>query len=290
LLQYLPAIYSSPDAQRDFLDRFLEIIQTTWTGIERQLETFHRYLDPDSVPAEAMPYLAGWLDLQLEGTWTPEQNRRLLQAIPRLRARWGTPDAMRAWLRVYLGNLSGLDEPALEAAAIPGLVESFVERRRLMLGREDLANLGAGGALWSPSVERRFQVGVFDQEGEVELVSIGDPQTDLFRHYAHSFRVYVPAVLVRSPDDEALLRRAIELQKPAHATYELVLVEPRLRIGDQSTIELDTIIGAPLPGPLACPAVSEPPSLPPHQRLGFDISLGCASGCDATRHLDRPLT
>lgn len=307
LLQYLPAIFSSPPAQRQFLDRFLSIMQTTWSRIEREVDAFERHLDPKSVPPEAMSYLAGWLDLRLEGTWRPEQNRRLLEAMPRLRTKWGTVEGMRAWLRVYLCNLGSVEEDDLETLGVPGIVESFVERRRLMLtdrsatlgaAADDLrcppverrgTTLGGADGLWSPAVERRFQVGVFDREGEIELVSTGDPQVDVFRHSAHSFRVYVPAALVRSPDDEARLRRAIELQKPAHATYELVLVEPRFRIGEQSTLELDTIIGAPLSGPLSCPAITDPPSLPPHQRLGFDMTLGCATGCDEANRLDRNL-
>jgi phage tail-like protein len=287
LLEYLPAIYSKPEEQREFLDRFLSIMQTTWAAIEREVDTFERYLDPDSVPPEAMAYLAGWLDLQLEGTWKDEQNRRLLQAMPALRDRWGTAAGLQAWLRVYLANLGGATSDQLEAAGIPGIVEGFVERRRLQLNRAGAAALCAADGLWSPSVERRFQVGVFDREGEVELVSEGDPDVDLFRHYAHSFRVYVPAVWIRTPDAEALVRRAIELQKPAHTTYELVLVEPRFRIGVQSTIALDTVIGAPLPGPLLCPTVNDAPGRPLYQRLGFDTTLGCGSG--APRGLERRL-
>jgi hypothetical protein len=150
------------------------------------------------------------------------------------------------------------------------------------------ARLCATDPLWSPAVERRFQVGVFDQVGEVELVSTGTPELDVFRHYAHAFRVYAPAAFIRTPDDEALLRRAIELQKPAHVTYELVLVEPRLRIGDQSVIELDTVIGGGSAGTLPCEGHPDPPSRPPHQRLGFDATLagrGCASGSSIERRL-----
>jgi phage tail-like protein len=277
LLQYLPAIYSQPEDQRAFLDPFLSIMQTTWSGIERQVDTFERYLDPDSVPAEAMSYLAGWLDLHLEGRWNPEQNRRLLQAMPSLRAKWGTAAGLCAWLRVYLSNLSGVSIEQLERAGIPGIVESFVERRRLMLNRSDTSTLCASEALWGPGVERRFQVGVFDREGDVELVSDGHPELDLFRRYAHSFRVYIPAAWLRTPDDEALIRRAIELQKPVHATYELALVEPRFRLGEQSTIDLDTVIGGPAPAPLVCATVEDAPSRPPYQRLGYDTTLGCGN-------------
>jgi len=275
LLQYLPAIYSQPEDQREFLDRFLSIMQATWVDIEREVETFERYLDPDSVPPAAMAYLASWLDLRLEGIWNAEQNRKLLQAMPKLRDRWGTTDGLSAWLRVYLANLAKVEVEALEAAGIPGIVESFVERRRLMLNHEDAARLSAAEGLWSASVERRFQVGVFEQEGEVELVSDPHPETDLFRHYAHSFRVFVPALWVRTAADEALIRRAIELQKPAHTAYELVLVEPRFRIGEQSTLDLDTVIGAPLPASLQCATLDTAPGGPPSHRLGYDTTLAC---------------
>jgi hypothetical protein len=142
--------------------------------------------------------------------------------------------------------------------------------------------------LWSQSVERRLQVGVYDRLGDVELVSTGDPQLDVFQHYAHAFRVYVPASLVRTAEAEALLRRAIDAQKPAHASYELVLVEPRFRVGDQSTLDLDTVIGAPMPGPLLCPQVHDAPGRPPHQRLGFDTTLECGPQ-NADHWLERSL-
>jgi phage tail-like protein len=287
LLQYLPAVYSSPPAQRDFLDRYLSILQRTWSGIELNVDTFSRYLDPDSVPDPYLPWLAGWLNVRLEGTWTAAQNRRLLKAVPGLRKRWGTVAGMRDWLRVYLANLAQISPDDLEKLGIPGIVESFVERRRLRLA-DGGATLCETDALWSPSVERRFQVGVFDREGEIEVVSTGDPQLDVFQRYAHAFRVYVPSLLVRGPDDESLLRRAVELQKPAHATYDLILVEPRFRLGDQSTLELDTVIGAPLPGPLMCPELPEAPSRPPHQRLSFDTTLGGRCGSDSSR-LERTL-
>jgi len=288
LLQYLPAIYSSPPEQREFLERFLSVMQTTWSSIEHELESFERYVDPDSVPPQAMSYLAGWLDLRLEGSWGPAQNRRLLQAMPRLRARWGTTDGLRDWLRVHLANLGGIEPEVLAELEVPAIVEGFVERRRLRLA-DGGAVLGAADGLWSPAVERRFQVGVFDREGEIELVSTGDIQTDVFRHHAHSFRVYVPAALVRTADDEALVRRAIEAQKPAHTMYELVLFEPRLRIGEQSTVGLDTVIGAPFPGPLACPGITDAPSRPLHQRLNFDVMLGCDNACGDESRLERSL-
>jgi phage tail-like protein len=273
LRQYLPALYAAPDEQRDFLDRYLAIVQSTWTELEAIVTTFERYLDPLAVPAGApLRYLATWLAVRLEGTWNDAQNRRLLAAAPGLLASWGTPAGLRAWIAVYLANLSGHTPEELQQAGMPGLVEGFVERRRLMLGPADEARrLGSTAGLWSPAVERRLQIGVFDREGEVELVSVGDPAVDVFRHSAHVFRVYVPSAWVRTREQEALLRRAIDAQKPAHTSYELVLVEPRFRVGVQSTVALDTVIGA---------------ALPPRDRLGYDLVLGAGTDESALGHSD----
>ena len=82
----------------------------------------------------------------------------------------------------------------------------------------------------------RLQLGVYAREGEARLVSTGDPQRDLFHEYAHRFRVFVPAGWVRTAEQERMLRRAIEAEKPAHTAYDLCLVEPRFRVGVQSTV------------------------------------------------------
>ncbi len=274
-LQYLPAIYAQPDEQRSFLDRYLAIAQATWTGLEAELESFERYLDPRAVPAEALPYLANWLDLQLDGSLTADQHRQLLQALPDLWRHWGTVAGLRTWVRVHLAVLSGLDVELIEKSGLPGIVERFVERRHLIVQPPGESTRVAPQALWSPSVERRFQVGVFDREGEIALVSIGDPEEDVFRHYAHAFRVYVPAAWVPSPAAQALLQRAIDLQRPAHTSFSLVLVEPRFRIGGQSTLGLDSVIGGDnAPWRVSCAADPAASGRTTGSGLGIDSTLG----------------
>jgi hypothetical protein len=62
---------------------------------------------------------------------------------------------------------------------------------------------------------------------------------------------------------------------PAHLRYDLCLVEAGFRVGIQSTVGFDTIIGD-LP---AWRLPSEPdlsaPSLPPLNRLGYGTFLSC---------------
>jgi hypothetical protein len=163
----------------------------------------------------------------------------------------------------------------------PLIVEGFRERRRVLLGHAPGAQLGQGAPLWGAAQVGRLQLGVFAEEGAVRLVSTGDPERDLFHAYAHKFRVFVPAAWVRSGADERMLRRALDAEKPAHTDYDLCLVEPRLRIGLQSTVGIDMIIGAYPTTRLACPADDAPASREPRGRLGCDTVLASAPDTSA---------
>jgi hypothetical protein len=60
---------------------------------------------------------------------------------------------------------------------------------------------------------------------------------------AHHFTIIVPSQA--APDEAALatLHRLVEAQKPAHTRYQLRVAAPELRIGCQSTVGVDTLLG-----------------------------------------------
>jgi hypothetical protein len=159
----------------------------------------------------------------------------------------------------------------------PAIVEGYRERQWLTLGAETGTELGTALPLWGPGMIGRLQLDVFAEEGEVRLISTGSPERDIFDSYAHRFRVFVPSNWVGDADDEQMLRRAIEAEKPAHTVYDLCLVEPRFQLDFQSTLGLDTIIGD---YPLAYLASEDdetvPPSRQPRNLLGYDTILGAS--------------
>ncbi len=107
------------------------------------------------------------------------------------------------------------------------------------------------------------------------MVSTGDPEHDVFQKFAHRFRVFVPAAWVRDIEDERRIRRALDAEKPAHTQYELCLVEPRFRVGVQSTVGIDTVIGARPLARLGCQGNADhPQASEPASRLGYDMVLG----------------
>lgn len=269
-LNYLPAIYSSDEEGRRFLEKFLAVFKTEWDSLEGRNSEIAGYFDPKAVPPRFMNWLANWLALSLEQSWTPEQKRRLLKAAPAVYPRMGTPDGLRAYLRVYLENLGG----ALPENC-PVVVEGFRRRRQMLsLTSSPLGREGSGAQLWSRGVVGRLQVGEYSRVGEARIVSTGTPETDVFAAYAHRFQVFIPASAVRTAADERMVRRAVDTVKPAHTSYELVLFAPRFRIGMQSSVGLNTMIGAyPVTRLAGGGNEEESPNAPPQSRLGYDTVL-----------------
>jgi hypothetical protein len=131
------------------------------------------------------------------------------------------------------------------------------------------------------------------------MISTGDPHRDAFQEYAHRFRVFVPAAWAQSAEDERMIRRAVDAERPAQTAYDLCLVEPRFRVGVQSTVGLDTIVAATPLAQLGCSAdrlqakgahackhpcsrrdkFQPAPSLPPSRRLGYDSVLASRTTC-----------
>jgi phage tail-like protein len=275
-LQYLPAIYSTDETSRWFLERYLSIFQTEWDDLERRISTLPALFDSEAVPAGLfLDALAQRFGLPIERQWSDEQRRTLLLGMRDFYTRRGTAAGLRAYLQAYLQNMSGLT-PA-EQNCYPLLTEGWRERRRLELAPPDEQASDALLRLWSPSEVGRLHIGAYARVGQARLVDTGDPPRDIFHAFAHRFRVYVPSAWVRTAAAERMLRRALEAEKPAHVAYELCLVEARFRVGVQSTIGFDTILGDYPQARLACPNQDDqelPPSRAPRYRLGYDMVLG----------------
>jgi phage tail-like protein len=246
-LQYLPAVYQADAVSRDLLDRFLRIFQTLFESYESKIDGFADHLDADGTPASFLEWLAGWIAMTFDGTMSESVRRKLLRHAPELYRIRGTP----AGLQRFLSLAYGVDARVFE---------HFRLRKWAFLGER--ATLGTGAQLWGKAMTPRLQIDVFSRIGEAALISTGDPQHDPFTVHAHKFSVFVPASVVRSSATVAAVRTLIEREKPAHAQFDLVPVEPRFRLGVQSTLGLDAVVGA-YPHSVLCTS-----------NLGFDTLLG----------------
>jgi hypothetical protein len=67
----------------------------------------------------------------------------------------------------------------------------------------------------------------------------------LFESVAHQFSVQFYRSQLKCADTLAELRAIIESEKPAHTDYHLCIIEPRMRVGFQSRVGIDAVIGGP---------------------------------------------
>jgi len=204
-LQYLPAIFS----EHPFLGRFLLAFERVLSGIpdvagepqaglEQTVAGLAALFDPKETREEFLPWLAGWVALDMRADWTMEQQRNFLADIVPLYRSRGTKENLARLLSIYTEG-----KPVIDEGDFPTL-----------------------------------QIGVRSTIGKDTL--IGEPP-------AHFFRVTVSLgrKAEQSERDRQLqiARALIDLQKPAHTSYELKISSDTMKIGQRSTVGKDTLIG-----------------------------------------------
>jgi phage tail-like protein len=209
-LNYLPPVFQDDPVSASFVDRLLSYFDTIFAEIETAIEAFPAYLDPDSAPAEFLDWLGSWLDLRFLAQWPEETRRAFIRRAINYYRRRGTLEGLREFLQLHT-SLTGSQPAIIEHFRLRDLASQFEAGTGVLAGGQ----LYIGGYPLSPE--------------EDEL--------------AHHFTVVLPAAAV--PDDVALatLRQLVEAQKPAHTAFQVRLVEAGIRIGCQSTVGVDTLVG-----------------------------------------------
>jgi phage tail-like protein len=216
LEHYLPGIYREDPTDASFLDRWLANFEGLYTNIEDRLDGVSALFDPRTAPPEALDWLACWLGIALDPLWDEAQRRFFIRHAAELYRRRGTPAGIEAALRLYLEPAPGEDLLDLRCVGRGEvrLVERFQTR-------------GAGP----------YAYGDPDPEGRRPLRPL--TRADV-ADSAHRFVVLTPHNL--SDDDQRMLARIAELEKPAHTEVELRRYWDLFLVGE-ARIELDTRLG-----------------------------------------------
>lgn len=102
-LSYLPAVYQEDPASRDFLERYLSLFGTLFSGIEEEIEDLSRYIDPERATGEHLRWLATWVGLEIDDYWTDDQVQAFIQAAPELYRYRGTRQGLMKTIEIYTG-------------------------------------------------------------------------------------------------------------------------------------------------------------------------------------------
>ena len=115
------------------------------------------------------------------------------------------------------------------------------------------------------------------------LISGEEYGVPLFESVAHRFTVQVYQGQAPNTCTLDTIRGVIEREKPAHTDYRLCVIEPKMRLGFQARIGIDTVIGsgaaqgAPL-GEGDLVARGEPPgTIGDRSEIGRSTRLGTAA-------------
>jgi len=232
-MRFLPAVYGEEPESRDFTARFLSIFDATYDALTTRADEMASLFDPRSTPTangagsgkDFLAWLGSWLGLTLDRSLPVERRRELVRQAHKLYELRGTPEGVRLHVKIVTG-------------AEPMVLEHFKLRRWLWV---EAARLGRTSAVWGGGIVRRLQLDRFSWVGSFQLVDGGDPLSDPFHVFAHQFTVFVPAI---GGVRRELVQAVVDAAKPAHTVGVVELVQPTLRVGVQSMIALDTVVGA----------------------------------------------
>ena len=273
--RYLPPLYVRDPEEKKILDAFLALFESQYVDVERAIAELPRLFDPATAPPLWLDGLAGWLAVPLDEAWSEAKKRRAIARAFESHCWRGTARGLEDALEFELGVRAVVEEP-------------IVHREWWALARADAAStawddtsvLGLTTMLTTGAPEGAVlgTTATLDHSRIITDAEFGAP---LFDEVAHRFRVqlYHPAA-----DDPRVLEQAhavIEREKPAHTIYQVCPVEPAMRVGYQSIVGVDTVVGGGPPPPTRLgeeiTARGVVLSGHPPARLGSDAAIGTTS-------------
>lgn len=229
-LKFLPAIYGKSESQRDFVERFLSLHESVLGGLEGAIADLPRLFDPFATPNGEFPswlsWLAGWLAFDLSEAWSEVKTRQYLAEAFHLYGQRGTVEGLRRYLKLYAGVEARIEEPGLQAA---------------LWSLGETSTLGFTTML-APAHLQGAVVGTSATLDQSHVTRGDDFSAALFEDVAHRFCVQVYCAELTRPGALEDVRAVIEREKPAHTTYHLCVIEPRMRVGAQAQVGIDAIV------------------------------------------------
>ncbi|MFD5825206.1 phage tail protein [Lentzea sp. NPDC060358] len=113
----MPAVYTDDD----FTQRFTTALDEVLAPVFTVLDCFSSYLDPRLAPADFVDWLAGWVALDLDESWSTGQRRELVARAVHLHRLRGTNRGIADHVELLTGGrVEVVDSGGTATSATPG--------------------------------------------------------------------------------------------------------------------------------------------------------------------------
>lgn len=263
-LRYLPAVYQEDARSRDFLERFLSLFETFFAQTEGAISHLARYFDVDSQLAtgDFLRWLATWLSISEDKSWSEEQLRELIRRAPALYKQRGTRAGLEAMIEIFTGER-------------PLVVEHFQTT----------------GCAQAP-VAKRTTTAAAESEGQ-RVQSLEEILRNLYGTDPYCFCVLLKPYrtetnggrkIVRrlSEEERKAVRRIVDAEKPAHTRAGLLALQPWIHLDMHTYLGVNTYLSQPsarldpnsaIPRDTVLDDRDEAGQLERRSRLNMDITL-----------------
>jgi phage tail-like protein len=237
----------------DFLMRFLSLFESFNADVEDEIRAMGRLFDAKATPKKYLAWLAEWLGLEIDENWSDAKAREILGHIFKLYGERGTTAYLQRILKLFGGVDAVIEEPIMNAAwwVLPSTAgasccdecagdtsgtPAWQGTQNSLLGFSTmLAAAQPQGAVVGTSA-------VLDQSHLINVDEFGAP---LFRDVAYQFSVLLYRGQLMCPDALPRIQALLDQERPAHTLCQICVVEPRMRIGYQSRVGIDSVVGGP---------------------------------------------
>lgn len=234
-LRHLPAVFQQDARSRAFLTRLLALFESQLADIGGLIDDLPRLVDPraaaDGPQSPWLAWLAGWLALDLDDTWDEARRRQIVAEAFSLYSRRGAVAGLRRLVSLAAGAPAYVHEGALQAGAW-----------RL----QGAAALGVDTQL-PPAHPQGATLDTTAVLGQTRLIGEGGGAVPLFGTRIFDVTVQLYAAELPNPAIAGRLQALLEREAPAHLRCRLQLIEPAMRVGQQATLGVDTILAGPPP-------------------------------------------
>jgi|HigsolmetaAR201D_1030396.scaffolds.fasta_scaffold01536_4 hypothetical protein len=275
--RYLPAIYNDEPTSADFTERWLANHEGTLSEIEGKIALVGTLFDPRTAPPDTLDWLAGWWGLLLDPLWgqiqqrraeakagrgccgpsqraekqAPDRRRLFIRFARRLYERRGTPDGIRFALMLLLDPCLEAFLERLKAAALkpdPAL-RAELARNNLPYPTPSSSELELEDLLYAylllPSRPSKIRIVERYQTRGGRALVVGDSSNDAEsvsdQELAGRFTVLVPEGLEAA--EAAMVRRVVDLERPAHTAFTVRRYFDFFRVGE-ARLGLESALGA----------------------------------------------